>query len=79
MKTVLLGGVGGIGRQELNGSPVKLGGQEQIGVWLTQLHTALIPHEPGHGSRHFSFMHAWLLGQSELIVHSGRQAGGLPT
>lgn len=42
-------------------------------------HLADTPQEPGHGSLHFSRMHAWLLGHSELIVHSGRQFGGLPT
>ena len=42
------------------------------------LHLALIPHDPGHGSRHFSFIQAWLLGHSALIEHSGRQFGGDP-
>ena len=39
---------------------------------------ALAPHDPGHGSRHFSLMHARLLGHSALMVHSGRQLGGEP-
>lgn len=39
---------------------------------------AFRPHEPGHGSRHFWVMQALLLGHSGLIVHSGRQFGGLP-
>jgi hypothetical protein len=42
------------------------------------LQRALSPQEPGQGSRHFSLMHAWLLGHSELIEHSGRQLGGAP-
>lgn len=36
------------------------------------------PHEPGHGSRHFCWMQASWLGQSELRTHSGRQFGGVP-
>lgn len=42
------------------------------------LHLAEKPHEPGQGSRHFSLIHALLLGQSEFIVHSGLQFGGDP-
>lgn len=42
------------------------------------LQIAFKPQEPGHGSRHFSLMHAWLLGHSELIEHSGLQFGGAP-
>lgn len=49
-----------------------------MGIWLITLHKAATPHEPGQGSRHFSFMHAKLLGHSELMVHSGLQFGGLP-
>lgn len=33
---------------------------------------------PGHGSTHLLFIQAWLLGQSGLITHSGRQFGGEP-
>uniref|UniRef100_A0A1B0C315 Uncharacterized protein n=1 Tax=Glossina palpalis gambiensis TaxID=67801 RepID=A0A1B0C315_9MUSC len=40
---------------------------------------ALKPQEPGHGSLHCSFIHAVLLGHSALMVHSGRQFGGIPT
>lgn len=40
---------------------------------------ALIPQEPGQGSRHFCFIQAKLLEQSSLIVHSGLQFGGLPS
>ena len=39
---------------------------------------ALKPQDPRHGSRHFSCMHALLLGHSELMEHSGRQLGGDP-
>uniref|UniRef100_A0A1A9ZCR4 Uncharacterized protein n=1 Tax=Glossina pallidipes TaxID=7398 RepID=A0A1A9ZCR4_GLOPL len=44
------------------------------GVW-----GPLKPQEPGHGSLHCSFIHAVLLGHSALMVHSGRQFGGIPT
>lgn len=42
------------------------------------MHCALIPQEPGHGSRHFSRIQALLLEHSEFIEHSGRQFGGDP-
>ena len=69
---------GGNGWQLLNGSPVKSSGQEHAGVWWIILQIAPNPQEPGHGSLHFSFMHALLLGQSGFMVHSGLQFGGLP-
>jgi hypothetical protein len=50
----------------------------QDGRLLTVLHSALIPQALIQGSRHFSRMHARLLGQSRSLVHSGRQLGGLP-
>lgn len=53
-------------------------GQLHVGVWLITEHTAPEPQAPTQGSLHFSRMHAKLLGHSELIVHSGRQVGGLP-
>lgn len=37
-----------------------------------------MPQDPGHGSWHLAFIHALSLWQSEWIVHSGRQFGGLP-
>lgn len=41
---------------------------------------AFSPHVPGtHGFTHFWLMHALSRKHSELNVHSGRQAGGLPT
>lgn len=42
------------------------------------VHWALAPQDPGQGSRHFSFLHARLLGHSESFIHSGRQFGGRP-
>lgn len=50
-----------------------------MGVWLFTVQSAPTPQEPGHGSLHFSFIHALLLGHSALITHSGLQLGGLPT
>ena len=49
---------GGMGRQLVKGSPVYPSSHVQMGVWLITLHLALMPHDPGQGSRHFSFMHA---------------------
>ena len=45
---------------------------------LITLHCAPTPHEPGHGSLHFSLMEARLLLQSEFIEDSGWQFGGDP-
>lgn len=36
------------------------------------LHSALIPHDPGHGSLHLLLEHALLRSQSEFETHSGR-------
>ena len=72
-------GGGGFGTQLVKGSPVKPSEQVHIGTWLRTVQRALNPQEPGHGSRHFSLIHARLLGHSELITHSGRQFGGDPT
>ena len=36
-------------------------------------------HDPEHGSLHFLFIQAKLLGQSSFIIHSGWQFGGSPT
>lgn len=62
----------------INGSPVYLGGQLQIGLWVTTWHSALIPHVPGQGSMHFWLTQAWFSGHSELDMHSGLQVGGEP-
>ena len=61
-----------------NGSPLKPFGQEQIGLWLTTLHSALAPHVPGQGSAHFCWTQALVRGHSELRRHSGLQLGGPP-
>lgn len=62
----------------MNGSPVNLGRQVQIGLWLITLQSAFCPQIPIHGLEHFCFIHAsWLL-HSELMIHSGRHPGGLP-
>lgn len=45
---------------------------------MITVHLAPTPQDPGHGSLHFSRIQAKLLAHSELIVHSGRQFGGLP-
>lgn len=37
-----------------------------------------MPHDPRHGSMHFSLTQALSLEQSVFIEHSGRQFGGLP-
>jgi hypothetical protein len=50
----------------------------QFGVWLTTLQSALMPHDPGHGSWHFRLMHARWLAHSPLLTHSGLQFGGDP-
>lgn len=47
-------------------------------MWLSTLHWALSPQDPGQGSRHLFWRHAWLLGQSGFIEHSGLQFGGDP-
>lgn len=62
----------------MNASPVNPGGHVHIGLWLTTLHLALYPHEPGQGSWHFLLTHAWFGEQSELITHSGLHNGGDP-
>lgn len=68
----------GLGKQLLKGSPVISTGQVQMELWLNTLQTAFKPQDPGHGSTHFLLMQAKLLEHSELIVHSGRQFGGIP-
>lgn len=60
------------------GSPVNPGKQLHIGLWLTTLQIVLNPQEPGQGFTHFWLLQASDKEQSELTVHSGRQAGGAP-
>lgn len=64
----------------MNGSPVKPGEHEHMGLWLIVWHLVLEPHnlEPRQGSLHLFEMHAKLKAHSALTVHSGRQFGGLP-
>lgn len=64
--------------QLTNGLPEKRSGQRQKGLWLTTWHLAFEPHVPGQGSVQRWLRQAWLRGHSELVVHSGRQKGGLP-
>lgn len=67
-----------IGKHLVNGSPVYLGGQLHIGLWLTTWHLAFNPQVPGQGSMHFWLTQAWFNGQSELTTHSGLHDGGVP-
>jgi len=69
----------GIGEQAVNGSPVWPSLQVQIGTWLMTWQLALVPHDPGQGSRQRWRTQACWLGQSALSTHSGRQFGGAPT
>lgn len=62
----------------VNGSPVKPGGQLQIGLWFITVQRAWSPHVPGQGSVHFWLLHAWFWRHSELTTHSGLHVGGLP-
>lgn len=65
--------------QAEKGSPVKPVMQEHTGEWLSTIHCAFKPHEPGQGSLHLIFVHARFAEQSELTRHSGLQFGGRPT
>lgn len=48
--------------------------QLHIGMWLITLHSAFVPHIPGHGSEHLLFKQARFLGHSLFIIHSGLHA-----
>ena len=61
-----------------NGSPVKPGGQAQMGLWLRTVHCARTPQVLGQGSAHFWLTQARSSGHSELTTHSGRHCGGAP-
>lgn len=50
----------------------------QFGVWLTTLQSAFKPQLPGQGSLHFWLIHARCNAHSLLLIHSGRQFGGVP-
>lgn len=58
---------------------MKPSGHVQMELWLITVQRALVPHEPGQGSLHFSRIQARLLGHSGLMMHSGLQFGGVPT
>lgn len=62
----------GAGLQAKNGSPVKPGGQEQVGIWFMTAQSAPVPHVPGHGSAHLKRMQARPGAQSGLVSHSRR-------
>lgn len=62
----------------MNGSPLKLVGQLQIGLWFTTWQIALIPQVPTQGFLHFWLIHASFGLQSVLVIHSGLHVGGLP-
>lgn len=68
-----------LGTQLVNGSPVNRSLHEHIGLWANTLQFALRAHCPMHGSTHLRLTHALSIGHSLLIVHSGRQLGGVPT
>lgn len=70
--------VGGFSEQLLKGSPTYPSKHMQLARWFCTRHSAFIPHDPGQGLMHLSLIQALSLEQSELIVHSGRQFGGLP-
>lgn len=71
--------LGGIGLHCVNAFPVNPSTHEHIATCLITWQLASIPQEPGQGSLHFWFIHAKLLEQSSLMVHSGLQLGGLPS
>lgn len=64
--------------QAVNGFPEKPLLQVQIGLWLKTLQLAFNPQTLLHGSMQLLFLQAFSNGHSELIVHSGRQPGGVP-
>lgn len=64
--------------QPINAFPLKPETHEQDGACPTTRHSVLEPHDPGHGSIQRALTHAVLLGQSLLMVHSGRQFGAFP-
>lgn len=61
-----------------NGSPVKPGGQVQIGLWFLTWQTDPMPQVFGHGSAHLLLMQALSGAHSDETTHSGRHCGGDP-
>ena len=55
--------------------PIKPIGQLQTGLWWITIHCALIPHDPGQGSRQCWLIQDRSKGQSELVRHSGLHNG----
>lgn len=68
----------GFNLQKVKGSPLKPSLHVQIDTWFLTVHCAFCPQEPGHGSMQRSFTQDSELKHSWLVVHSGRQFGGLP-
>lgn len=62
-----------IGRHATKASPDVPGGQVQVGIWLITSQCASCPHVPGQGSTQRWLLQALFRGQSEFMVHSGRQ------
>lgn len=62
----------------MNGSPVCLAGQAQIGLWFFVVHCAPMPQVFGQGSAHLVLTQARSGEHSELTIHSGRHCGGTP-
>lgn len=54
------------------------GGHIHLEVWLTTRHSAYSPQELGQGSVHLLLMQAKWVAHSLLLIHSGRQFGGVP-
>lgn len=52
--------------------------QEHIGLWEITLQLAFLAHWLTHGSIHFWLIQALSVAHSLLMVHSGRQFGGVP-
>jgi len=50
----------------VNGFPIYLEIQLQVGTWLITVQTASTPHTPGQGSTHLFPIQALFVGQSEL-------------
>lgn len=67
-----------MGRHCTSGFPVVEGGQLQRGSCATGVHSAPIPHAPGHGSTQRLLIHASRPSQSFELRHSCRQKGGDP-
>jgi len=70
--------IGGRTTHCLNGSPVRPGGQPQIGLWLMTSQRASKPQAAAHGSTHFLLTQACKAEHSLDTTHSGRHWGGAP-